>query len=111
VLSRRAAHRRHLISLVSLTVWFEAVTIAGGLAASSLIAAPFLTQQQSVVAALSLPTSACRCSKPASAVVAATACYHGLRVGLDHEILVATRGHAEPLLVVIVNVLLTVVFS
>lgn len=105
------------ISVVSLTVWFEAVTIAGGLASSSLIMQlPFLVQQQSVVGALSVPDFGVSLLKSLlfGLVVAATACYHGLQVGSSITEIpqVATRAVMQSLsLVVVVNVLLTVVFS
>lgn len=105
------------ISLVALTVWFEAVTIAGGLAFSSLIVQlPFLTQQQSVVGALSVPDLGVSLLKSLlfGLFVAATACYQGLRVGPSVTEIpqVGSRAVMQGLsLVVVVNVLLTVVFS
>lgn len=104
-------------SLVALTAWFEAATIAGGLAFSSLIVQlPFLAQLRSIGGALAAEDIGISLLKSAlfGLVVAATACYHGLRVGASITEIpqVTTRAVMQSLsLVVVANVLLTVVFA
>jgi len=105
------------LSLVALTVWFEAVTIAGGLCFSSLIVQlPFLAQLQNIARALSAADLGVSLLKSLlfGLVVAAAACYHGLQVGSSITEIpqVTTRAVMQGLsLVVVINVLLTVVFS
>ncbi len=104
-------------SLAALTVWFEAVTIAGGLAFSSLIVQlPFLTQMQSITGALSVPDLGVSLLKSLlfGLIVAAAACFHGLQVGSSITEIpqVTTRAVMQGFsLVVVANVLLTVIFS
>jgi phospholipid/cholesterol/gamma-HCH transport system permease protein len=104
-------------SLVALTVWFEATTIAGGLAFSSLIVQlPFLAQLRNIGEALAAGDIGVSLLKSAlfGLVVAATACYHGLRVGASITEIpqVTTRAVMQSVtLVVVANVLLTVVFT
>ncbi len=104
-------------SLVALTAWFEAATIAGGLAFSSLVVQlPFLAQLRNIVGALAAQDIGLSLLKSAffGLVVAATACYHGLRVGesITEIPQVTTRAVMQSLsLVVTANVLLTVVFT
>jgi len=104
-------------SLVALTAWFEAATIAGGLAFSSLIVQlPFLAQLRSIGGALAAGDIGISLLKSAlfGLVVAATACYHGLRVGASITEIpqVTTRAVMQSLsLVVVANVLLTVVLT
>jgi len=104
-------------SLVALTAWFEAVTIAGGLAFSSVIVRlPFLAQLHNITGALDVPDIAASVLKSLlfGLLVAAAACYHGLRVGTSITEIpqVATRAVMQGLsLVVVANVLLTVIFS
>ena len=104
-------------SLVALTAWFEAATIAGGLAFSSLIVRlPFLAQLRNIGGALAAQDIGISLLKSAlfGLVVAAAACYHGLRVGASITEIpqVTTRAVMQSLsLVVVANVLLTVVFT
>ena len=104
-------------SLVALTAWFEAATIAGGLAFASLIVElPFLAQLRNIGGALSAGDIGISLLKSTifGLVVAAAACYHGLRVGdsITEIPQVTTRAVMQSLsLVVVANVLLTVVFS
>jgi len=104
-------------SLMALTVWFDAVTIAGGLAFSSLIVQlPFLTQLQNITGALSVPDLGVSLLKSLlfGLVTAAAACYHGLQVDASITEIpqVSTRAVMQGLsLVVVANVLLTVIFS
>jgi phospholipid/cholesterol/gamma-HCH transport system permease protein len=104
-------------SLVALTVWFEAVTIAGGLFFASLVVQlPFLAQLQSIAGALSAPELGVSLLKSLlfGLVIAAGACFHGLQVGSSITEIpqVTTRAVMQGLsLVVVINVLLTLVFS
>jgi phospholipid/cholesterol/gamma-HCH transport system permease protein len=104
-------------SLVALTVWFEAVTIAGGLAFSSLIVQlPFLAQLRTIADALSAPDIGVSVLKSLlfGLLVAAAACHHGLQVGTSITEIpqVTTRAVMQGLsLVVVANVLLTVIFA
>ncbi|HEY5997729.1 MAG TPA: ABC transporter permease [bacterium] len=104
-------------SLVALTAWFEAVTIAGGLAFSSLVVQlPFLAQLRNIGGALTAGDIGVSLLKSVlfGLVVAATACYHGLRVGASITEIpqVTTRAVMQSLtLVVVANVLLTVVLT
>lgn len=105
------------VSLAALAAWFEAVTIAGGLALSSVIVKlPFLTQLQNITGALSVRDLGASVIKSLlfGLLVAAAACYHGLRVGTSITEIpqVTTRAIMQGLtLVVVANVLLTVIFS
>jgi phospholipid/cholesterol/gamma-HCH transport system permease protein len=105
------------VSLVALTVWFEAVTIAGGLFFSSLVVQlPFVAQLQSILGALSAPDLGVSLLKSLlfGLVVAAASCFHGLQVGSSITEIpqVTTRAVMQGLsLVVVINVLLTVAFS
>lgn len=104
-------------SLVALTVWFEAVTISGGLAFSALIVRlPFLTQLQNITGALSVFDLGVSLLKSLlfGLVIAAAACFHGLQVGSSITEIpqVTTRAVMQGLsLVVMANVLLTLIFS
>jgi phospholipid/cholesterol/gamma-HCH transport system permease protein len=104
-------------SLVALTAWFEAATIAGGLAFASLIVRlPFLAQLRAITGALDAGDVGISLLKSAAfgLVVAAAACYHGLRVenSITEIPQVTTRAVMQSLsLVVVANVLLTVVFA
>ena len=104
-------------SLVALTLWFEAVTIAGGLAFSSLVVQlPFLAQLRNIAAALSAQDIGISLLKSAlfGLVVAASACHQGLHVGSSITEIpqVTTRAVMQSLTIVVVaNVLLTVVFA
>ena len=106
-----------LLSLVALTAWFEAATITGGLAFSSLIVRlPFLAQLRNIGGALDAGDIGISLLKSAlfGLVVAATACYHGLRVGgsITEIPQVTTRAVMQSLsIVVVANVVLTVVFT
>jgi len=105
------------VSLMALTIWFEAVTIAGGLCFSSLVVQlPFLAQLQNITRALSAADLGISVLKSLlfGLVVAAAACFHGLQVGSSITEIpqVTTRAVMQGLsLVVVLNVLLTVVFS
>ena len=104
-------------SLAALTIWFEAVTIAGGLAFSSaIVQLPFLAQLQNITGALSVHDLGVSVLKSLhfGLLVAAAACFHGLRVGTSITEIpqVTTRAVMQGLsLVVVANVLLTVIFS
>lgn len=104
-------------SLVALTVWFEAVTIAGGLVFSSLIVQlPFLAQLRNITAAIAVPDLGLSLLKSLlfGLVVASAACFHGLEVGTSITEIpqVTTRAVMQGLsLVVVVDVLLTVLYS
>ena len=105
------------VSLVALTVWFEAATIVGGLVFSSLIVQlPFLAQAQTIAGAIAAPELAVSLLKSLlfGLVIAAAACFHGLQVGSSITEIpqVTTRAVMQGLsLVVLANVLLTVLFS
>jgi phospholipid/cholesterol/gamma-HCH transport system permease protein len=101
-------------SLVALTVWFEAVSIGGGLALSSLIVRlPFLAQLQNIAGALSAADIGLSALKSVvfGLLVAAAACHQGLQAGSSITEIpqVTTRAVMQGLsLVVVANMLLTV---
>lgn len=105
------------VSLVALTVWFEAATIVGGLVFASLIVQlPFLAQAQNIAEALTVPELAVSLLKSLvfGLVVSAAACHYGLQVGTSITEIpqVTTRAVMQGLwLVVVANVVLTVAFS
>ena len=102
------------VSLAALTVWFEALSIAGGLALSSLIVGlPFLAQLHNIAGALSAADIGISVLKSAvfGLLVAAAACNQGLQAGSSITEIpqVTTRAVMQALsLVVVANVLLTV---
>lgn len=104
-------------SLLALTAWFDAVTIAGGLAFSSLIVQlPFLAQLRAIGGALAAGDIAVSLLKSLifGLVIAATACFHGQQAGSSITEIpqVTTRAVMQSLsLVVVVDVLLTVVLT
>jgi phospholipid/cholesterol/gamma-HCH transport system permease protein len=101
-------------SLAALTVWFEAVSVGGGLALSSLIVRlPFLAQLRNIAGALTAGDIGVSLLKSAvfGLIVAATACHQGLQAGSSITEIpqVTTRAVMQGLsLVVVANVLVTV---
>jgi phospholipid/cholesterol/gamma-HCH transport system permease protein len=102
------------LSLLALTVFFEVVTIFGGLGVSSLIVRlPFLAQTHAIADALRVFDLAISLGKCLlfGLLISSSACFHGLRVGpsVTEVPQAATRAVMQSLsLVVIVNSLVTV---
>jgi phospholipid/cholesterol/gamma-HCH transport system permease protein len=104
-------------SLAALTAWFEAASIGGGLALSSLIVRlPFLAQLRNIAGALSAGDLGVSLLKSVvfGLLVAGAACHQGLQAGSSITEIpqVTTRAVMQGLsLVVVANVLITVLAS
>lgn len=103
------------VSLLALAICFQAVTILGGLAVTSLVVRlPFLEQTRNVTAALGILDLAVCLGKCLlfGLIIAASACWHGLQVrsSITEVPQATTRAVMQSLtLVVVADVLLTVV--